>query len=155
MTKHGRIVVGIDGSPPSRDALRWALGEAECRDCELEAVHAWQYPALAYVPGLAPTPVFADDDMEAEAWAVLDETVEKVLADRGCGTEVQRVVVHGSPVEALAARARGADLLVVGHRGGGGFRELLLGSVAKQCAANAPCPVVIVRPSADGMERLL
>lgn len=148
MEANGRIVVGVDGSGPSLEALRWALDEAPRRACRVEAVHAWRYPAVAYVPGIVPTPVFAEADLEAEGRAVLDRSVEMVLADRHAGTAVDRVLIHGGAVESLLARARGADVLVVGHRGRDGLGALLLGSVAKGCVAHAPCPVVVVRPPA-------
>ena len=146
MNETGRIVVGIDGSPCSQDALRWALDEARRRDCRVEAVHVWHYPTLTYMPGIAPTPVFAEADMEAEARAVLDEAVDKVLAGTTIDVPVDRTVASGGAVAGLVARSHGAELLVVGHRGHGGFRGLLLGSVAHQCASHAACPVVIVRP---------
>lgn len=150
MRDAGRIVVGIDGSTPSREALRWALDEARMRgETQVEAVHVWHYPVLTYMPGIAPTPVFAKADLEAEARAVLDEAVDAVVGAGAAGVPVERVVAEGSAVEGLVERSAEADLLVLGHRGHGGFRELLLGSVANQCASHARCPVVIVRPKSS------
>ncbi len=146
MDETARIVVGVDGSLCSREALRWALDEAQRRGSRVEAIHVWNYPTLTYVPGIWPTPVFAEADLEAEARAVLDEAVDKVLADQATKVRVDRVIASGGAVERLVAQADGAAMLVVGHRGHGGFRGLLLGSVANQCAAHAACPVVIVRP---------
>lgn len=153
MSGERRIVVGVDGSAPSRQALRWALHEAEVRGgSRVEAVHLWHYPVLTYLPGVAPTPVFARVDLEAEARAALDAAVDAATAEAvaGAGVAVERVVAEGGAVEGLVERSSAADLLVVGHRGHGGFRGLLLGSVAHQCASHAHCPVVIVRPSAPG-----
>jgi len=144
-----RIVVGVDGSKPSREALRWALAEAGRREAIVEAVNVWHYPAVTYVPGIVPTPAFAREDFVAAAKAELDEAVDAVLGEgAGSGVELRRVVLEGAAVERLVERSDGAELVVVGNRGRGGFRELLLGSVAHQCSAHARCPVVIVRPSA-------
>lgn len=112
----------------------------------MEAIHLWHYPPLTYVPGVSPTPVFAQADLEAEARAVLDDAVEDVLAGDFPHVTVDRIVGLGGAVEGLVSRSHGAEMLVVGHRGHGGFRGLLLGSVAHQCASHAACPVVIVRP---------
>ena len=138
-------MVGVDGSNPSRQALRWALREAAERHLTVEAVQVWHYPPLTYAPGIMAAPVFAREDLEADAKAVLDEAVDAILGESGVAREVGRVVVEGSAVERLVELSQDADLLVVGHRGRGGFRELLLGSVAHQCTAHASCPVVVVR----------
>ncbi|MEW6153195.1 MAG: universal stress protein [Actinomycetota bacterium] len=140
-----RIVVGVDGSEPSGAALRWAVSEAELRGASVEAVLAWRYPSLTFVPGIVAPPVFAREDLEAGARAELDHAVDQALAGVGTPVGVARVVVEGAAAEVLLARSHGADLLVVGHRGRGGFAGLLLGSVAQQCAAHGVCPVVVVR----------
>ena len=145
-----RIVVGVDGSMASRDALRWSLEEARIWHGTVEAVHAWSYPVMTYVPGVLPPPTFAREDLEAEARQVLDTTVDAVLGDAAPGPRVDRLVVEGSAAKELIERSRHAAMLVVGHRGHGGFTGLLLGSVAEQCAAHAGCPSVITRP----MERV-
>ena len=90
-------------------------------------------------------PVFAHDDLVAEARKVLDEAVEDVLSGEQRPPAVERLVLEGAAAEQLVKHFDGADLLVVGHRGRGGFAGLLLGSIAQQCAAHAHCPVVIVR----------
>ena len=135
------------------EALRWALNEARRRGATVEAVNVWHYPALTYVPGMYTAPVFAHDDFEAAARAGLDCAVDAVVADEeasGSGPlpGLVRVVLEGPAVERLVARSEHADLLVLGSRGHGGFRELLLGSVAHHCTAHAKCPVVIVKPQA-------
>ncbi len=146
-----RIVVGVDGSPPSLAALRWALAEAGLRGATVEAAHVWDYPFVAYTPAIMPTPAFVRSDLEAEARAELDQAVEEALAGQsGEGPPVKRLVVEGGAAQRLVERAMGAELLVVGHRGRGGFVDLLLGSVAMQCSTHASCPVVVVR---EGGER--
>ena len=140
-----RIVVGVDASTPASHALRWAIAEARLRGASVEAVHVWRYPTLTYSPAIIPTPVFAHDDLEADARAVLDEAVNGALAGMDDQPLVERVVLEGAPAARLLERADGASLLVVGHRGRGGFAGLVLGSVAQQCSAHAPCPVAVVR----------
>lgn len=141
-----RIVVGVDGSSASRDALRWAIEEARIWDGAVEAVHVWSYPVMTYMPGIVPPPTFAREDLEAEARHVLDTTVDALTGDVAPGLPLERVVVEGSAAKLLIERSRQADMLVVGHRGYGGFTGLLLGSVAEQCAVHAGCPSVITRP---------
>ena len=142
-----RVVVGIDGSETSRRALDWGLDEARARQCPIEVVHSWTPP---YAYGY-PTPI-ALDPSEAEARAK-DMVASFVSAADTAGLPhpVEQIVVSGgSPAGALLVRADGADLVVVGSRGVGGFRGLLLGSLAHQMATHAPCPAVIVPPAADG-----
>lgn len=148
----GKVVVGVDGSGPSRDALRWALREAELRGAPVQVVHAWRYPVMTYAPGVLPPPTYAHADLEAEARRVLDATVDAVTGGAPATPPVERLVVEGAAADQLTRRAGPADLLVVGHRGRGGFMGLLLGSVAEQCSAHARCPVVIVRSLAEGSE---
>lgn len=142
------IVVGVDGSDGSVTALRWAVEEAERVDARVEAVIAWTYPYVATVPGVV-SPVFAVDDVEADARALLDDAVDRALEGRGTEVTIDRRVEAGPAARALIERSAEADLLVVGTRGHGGFVGLLLGSVSEQCAHHAKCPVVIVPPPGD------
>jgi nucleotide-binding universal stress UspA family protein len=144
----GRIVVGIDGSEGSRNALRWAIEEAQLRDAVVEAVSCWQVPAWFAMEG------GGTDERErlAKAFAkdaasTLADTVGVELGSRS--VRVEQRTVEGSASEELLDRAVGADLLVVGSRGLGGFKGLLLGSVSSQCLHHAPCPVVVIPPSTD------
>ena len=143
-----RIVVGVDGSEAAADALGWAAGEAQLWGATVKAVHAWTYPALTYAHGLVPPPTFARDDFEDEARAVLDKALS-TLPQAGA-VSIERAVVQGGATNVLVDHSRGADLLVVGHRGRGGFLALHLGSVALQCAQHAECPVAVVRPGGQG-----
>jgi nucleotide-binding universal stress UspA family protein len=140
----GTIVVGVDGSDGSRAALRWALEEAALRGARLEAVVTWQVPTYAYA-GVAVMPPLAE--LAEAASASLEEAIAAVtteLGDTAAGVEIERVVLEGPAAGLLVERSRDADLLVVGSRGYGGFRGLLLGSVSHQCASHAHCPVVVV-----------
>ena len=137
-----KIVVGIDGSEDSRRALRWALDEARLRGAEVHAVHAWAYPVMAG-SFEAIAPMLNDLDLGAEAANSLERDIKEVTAGDET-VKIHREVKQGPAASALLQSSRDADLLVVGSRGLGGFRGLLLGSVGQQCAQHARCPVVIV-----------
>ena len=146
----GRIVVGIDGSPESKQALRWALAEARLRGAQLRVVHTWLFPYIAAGPGLDPV---LDADMIENARRNAEELVRAELDELGdetVGVDIERAIVEEAAVAPVVLEAaKGAELLVVGSRGRGGFAGLLLGSVSQQCAHHASCPVVIVRASAN------
>jgi nucleotide-binding universal stress UspA family protein len=134
------ITVGMDGSEGASAALRWAASEARLRGAGLRVVHAWSIPAMAY--GFVP-PVSFEDDLGGAAAGGLDKWLADARADLE-GLEVERLTGEGNAAKVLTDAAADAELLVVGSRGLGGFRELLLGSVSHQCAQRAPCPVVII-----------
>jgi nucleotide-binding universal stress UspA family protein len=140
------IVVGVDGSEGSARALQFALDEARLRGASLKAVSAWHVPAIVYEAGWVPAELDLDEYPK-----FAQEALAKALADGGAetsGIEVTTVISKGQAADVLCAEAKGADLLVVGSRGLGGFRGLMLGSVSQQCAHHAPCPIAIV--PADG-----
>jgi nucleotide-binding universal stress UspA family protein len=133
----GRIVVGVDGTTSSEQALRWAAAHAGRTRQDVHAVIAWHL-AVAY-----DGPVVDDYDWSGEAAGALSKTVENVLDE----PEARRVVQHvteGHPAGVLVDASRDADLLVVGSRGHGGFAGLLLGSVSQHVVVHAACPVVVV-----------
>ena len=135
------IVVGVDGSEASMEALRFALEEGRRRGAEVKVVKAWEVPPLAYGAGWSvPAPV---DDYEKVADTKLQKIIDDA-ADLSAGVKVTPVLCEGQAASVLCAQAAGADLLVVGSRGLGGFRGLLLGSVGQECAHHATCPVVII-----------
>jgi len=140
----GRIVVGVDGSAPAKAALKWAVRQAALSGSTVEAVIAWHCPAMyggyGWVPVSAADPVNFDEI----AAKVVTEAVTD-LVDAASSVRVTTQVAEGHPAEVLLDAAKGADLLVVGSRGHGGFAGALLGSVSQHCAAHSPCPVVIVR----------
>jgi len=143
------IVVGVDGSPESIRALRWALEEARLRKTAVRAVLAWEYPIAAGGGDLLMGPGF--DPMPVEL-STLREWAKERLADavRRATTETDAVVqelAEGHAAAALCDAAKDAEMLVLGSRGHGGFGGLLLGSVSQACAHHAHCPVVIVRPA--------
>ena len=141
-TGAGVIVVGVDGSAASANALRWATRQAALTGSELRAISSWRWPNYITIkpPGL---------DLAADAERTLNELVDRVLVDFP-GVQVSRRVIEGPPGPALLTQAEGADLLVVGARGRAAFPGMLLGSVAEYCVRNGPCPVVVVRAGAAG-----
>ena len=141
-----RIVVGVEGSGGARSALRWAIKEARHRNAFVDVVTAYSTtyvpasPDFNYVP-LDPI------DLEAEVKRMQDSIIDEVLAEVDAeGVEVRRRMVRGRAADTLIAESDKATMLVVGSRGRGGFRGLLLGSVSQQIAQHGSCPVVIVRP---------
>jgi nucleotide-binding universal stress UspA family protein len=136
------IVVGVDGSSGSAAALGFAIEEARIRGAELKAVSAWHVPPAVYDTGWAP--VGTDiDEFRKLAEATLSTSLEDVGA-ADSGVAVTPILREGHPVDILVAESGRADLLVVGSRGLGGFKGLLLGSVSQQCAQHSRCPVVVV-----------
>jgi nucleotide-binding universal stress UspA family protein len=137
--RHGRVVVGIDGSARSLTALRWAAAEAKVRDAPLDVVHVWQLPVMATASWVPVVPDLSD----VRKWA------EEVLADALRDPALEGVQATGhlgqdGPARVLLARAQGAGLVVVGSRGHGAVAGWLLGSVSRQLIHHAPCPVVVV-----------
>jgi nucleotide-binding universal stress UspA family protein len=137
------VVVGVDGSTSSLDALDWAAAEAATRGCPLRVVHAhaWAAPVdpFGLVAGLG------DDELRAAAERVLDDAVARARAV-ALDADVTCRLVPGPAVRAMIEQTREAQLVVLGHRGGGRLRGLLGRSVGVQVVAHAGCPVAIVHP---------
>lgn len=138
-----RIVVGVDGSAPSKAALRWAIRQAELTGASVEAVTSWHYPVMAGY-GWAPVAGTTDNDFDSIASRLVSEAIAE-CADPGCTIKISATVREGNAAQVLLDAALGADLLVVGSRGHGGFAGALLGSVSQHCVHHATCPIVIVR----------
>ena len=135
-----RIVVGVDGSDVALRALRWAADEARVRGATLEVVHAWELPSLVAPPftGVSLEPGLFED----AGRSVLDAAVEAVGVDDGL--KIDPRLVRGGAARVILEAAEGADLVVIGSRGLGGFAGLLLGSVSHQVVHHATCPTVVV-----------
>ena len=163
------ILVGVDGSRQSMRALEWAAKEARLRGSELQVVFAYEFsaaasPAYGYSGDAAILDKGWRQHQHEQAQARLDAESEHArlhatstlaglideLGELRKDLTITADAVHdGSPPgHVLIERSRDAELLVVGSRGLGGFRGLLLGSVSQQCAARAHCPVLIVGPHA-------
>lgn len=143
----GRIIVGVDGSALSEDAVVFALEQAAVTGHGVTAVHAWQAPFYE-VPGKGgPIPDgVIDAEFRAGEVAALTESLAPIWA-KFPAVDVRQVVVHRDPAAALVAASAGADLVVVGSRGRGGFGNLLLGSVSHAVLHHAHSPVAVVRPT--------
>ncbi len=133
-----RIVVGVDGSGPSLDALRWAAHFASVFGARLDVVTSWEYPQN-FGWATASSEWNPAEDMKN----VLDDAIRAVFGDRP-PAGVQAVVREGGAARVLLDASQGATMLVVGSRGHGGFAGMLLGSVSSNVAEHAPCPVFIV-----------
>lgn len=141
----GTIVVGIDGSDGSKGALSWAANEAKLRDCLLRVAYCWQYPIYVtsepiYMP--PPDKETIIESARATAQRMIDEADIPSLA-----LKVSVETPQGRPGQELVAMSTDSEMLVVGSRGAGSLREMLLGSVSNYCVHHSHCPVVIVRPA--------
>lgn len=139
MAERKLIVVGVDTSESSKEALKWAAEQARLTGGQLRVVMSWFLPAGAYWVALP-----GDVDFEADTSKALAATVEQALGPEPA-VPVEMVVVQGSPAPVLIEESKKADLLVVGSRGHGAFAGMLLGSVSEHCVSHAACPVVVVR----------
>lgn len=144
-TQHNRIVVGVDGSAASDRAVSWAIAEAARCETELLIVSAWETPDVGpegfeFAPPGSSVEAMAAKQARQRAASALDQAHRTLATER-----VHTLVAAGNAAEMLIEQSEHADLLVVGSRGRGGFRGLLLGSVSQQCASHAHCPVVVVR----------
>ncbi|HEY5456128.1 MAG TPA: universal stress protein [Acidothermaceae bacterium] len=133
-----RIVVGVDGSEQSIAALRWAARIASATGCGIDAIIAWEYPA-AYGWVMAPEGWPLEDDSAATLHRTLDQAFGQHRP-----ADLLAICRHGSARTLLLEASKGAEMLVVGSRGHGGFAGLLLGSVSAACAEHAHCPVLVV-----------
>jgi nucleotide-binding universal stress UspA family protein len=148
----GVIVVGVDGSGSSHEALRWSVEEARLRSAQVVAIHAWTFipPQALGDPGLLAMP--AGDiagELSAEneaAHAVLSTAVEDALGGDPA-VEVEQRIVEGDAGEVLVTESAAADLVVVGSHGRSGLTAALLGSVSRHVVDHATCPVVVVKTS--------
>lgn len=141
----GRVVVGVDGSDLSSDATGYAFEQAARRGVGLTVVHGWD-PSF-YTSSVALSALEGSwNDLESGQLLLTSEAVA-VWADKYPDVDVHSRVGPGRPADLLVDASVGAQLLVVGSRGRGGFAGLLLGSVSRSVLHRAECPVAVVRPS--------
>jgi nucleotide-binding universal stress UspA family protein len=144
--KKPRVVVGIDGSPQCKQALRWATQLATASGAELEVVMAWDYPT-----SYGWTAVPANWNPEGDTEKIVNETIDEVFgANRPANIRI--AVCRGGAAETLLQAAKGSAMVVLGSRGHGGFSGLLLGSVSASVAEHATCPVLVVHGDAGPLE---
>src|SRR5215203_1615644 len=145
MAEIKQIVVGVDGSESSRAALHWAYDEAAHHNASLVAVSTWHPPALPMSPPYGHLPPEGyETGPELEARELLENLTDD-LEPREPAVDVRVSISKGSPAKVLIDMSQGADLIVVGSRGRGGFAGMLLGSVSQHVVAHAACPVVVLR----------
>lgn len=133
-----KIIVGVDGSETARKALRWAINHASSDDTIVVA-HAWAIPAAVGFE----MPVASLADVEAAAHRLVDDLVTELdLGDDG--PKIETKVVAGNAGTTLTELAADADLVVVGCRGFGGLKSMLLGSVSNYVVHHARCPVAVI-----------
>ncbi len=141
----GGVLVGLDSSASAAQALILGVAEARLRGAVLNVLRAW---SIRTAPRPADVPVQVMPSMEQFEQAVREDTQRIISETIGAPEAAVEIHVVRSPApQALLTASRDADLLVVGHRGRGGFAGLLLGSVAEQCVRHAACPVLVARPS--------
>lgn len=133
------IVVGLDGSQQSKDALHWAVRQAKKQGSAVQAIAAWHHPVQFGYPR-----VFPDRELEEQAQKWVDDAVAEVSKDEP-DCEVQTKIQRGHPPRVLLDASETAEMLVLGHKGRGGVAGMLLGSVVLQCVQHASCPVVVIR----------
>jgi nucleotide-binding universal stress UspA family protein len=139
-----RVVVGVDGSVESLNALRWAAKYAAATGATVNALLSWHYPAAVGTAPIGHAPKQISSEVRMEMQETLDKAVTEVFGSP-VPPSVQADVVYGHPANTLVEASEHADLLVVGNRGHGAFRGMLVGSVSIHCVTNAVCPVVVVR----------
>ena len=140
---HARIVVGVDGSPSSTNALRWAHRVGSALDLAIDAVSCWDFPA-EYGVGLVPVAY----NPEVDTKRVLGDALAAAFGHQ-VPAGLRSATHQGHPAKVLIELSAGADMLVVGSRGHGGFVGLMIGSVSAHCAEHATCPVVVVHGEVD------
>ena len=138
-TKDQRVIVGVDGSEASLEALRWAVTYAEGVGGVVQAIRTWHYPWA-----MQTAPEQTDASIVKQIQGELDDAVAKSGISSST-VKVERIVKEGHASLVLVNESANADLLVVGSKGHGAFAGMLLGSVSQHCAHGAHCPVVIVR----------
>ena len=144
MTLSNVVLVGVDGSPESAAALKYAVAEANRRGAGLRVVSTYfpEYSVHGRTEPLTASEPAIEDDVEAQIRGMVDEAL---AGDAPPPVEI--VVAAGPAAGVLIDKSGEVDVLVLGHRGRGGFASMLLGSVSLQCVLHARCPVIVVRPT--------
>jgi nucleotide-binding universal stress UspA family protein len=138
------VVVGVDGSPASVLALRWAAQYASATGAHIRAVLCWHYPGALGVSPIGRAPEQVTDEVRQD----LSDRLSKVISEGAGEAGVESQIEYGHPAQVLVDQSNEADLLVVGNRGHTAVTGMLVGSVSMHLVANAHCPVVVVRADA-------
>jgi nucleotide-binding universal stress UspA family protein len=137
-TEKAPIVVGVDGTPASAQALRWAVDEATVRNCPLHVVHAWTFEPMADWNETSA------QERLSQSEALLDRALRDVLAGRAEQPEIERRSLRGDAAEVLEEAAKGAALLVVASHTGHRLRQIVMGSTSMHCVRHSSVPVVVI-----------
>jgi nucleotide-binding universal stress UspA family protein len=137
------IVVGVDGSPHSRTALKWTAAEALDHGAGLVVVNVWEHTLPPPSGSVSVSERYVPDPSQRTAEDLVEVIKEELGEDPPMVVEPR--IKQGNPAKVLIDQSADANLLVVGTRGHGGFRGLVLGSVSQHVAAYATCPVTVVR----------
>lgn len=146
-----RIIIGIDGSERGKHAALWGLNLAQAVGAEVVLVHAFRPPEMLYAYGMIGEPALPSDEVAHEARTAADNLVADVrelLESRAPEVAVSTIIEQDDPASVLLRAAEQADVIVVGTRGFGSFRGLVLGSVSQKLVAHADVPVTVV-PAPD------
>jgi nucleotide-binding universal stress UspA family protein len=143
VSKWNTIVVGVDGSPGSRKALIWAAAEAADHGADLVVINVWEHTLLPPAGSVSVSEHYVPEPSQTTAEDLV-QVIKEELGEQP-PVLVRPQVRQGRPAKVLIEDSEGADLLVVGKRGHGGFAGLVLGSVSQHVAAYAKCPVAVVR----------
>jgi nucleotide-binding universal stress UspA family protein len=138
----GRIIVGVDGSEDSKQALRWAVAQAERTGQHIEAIAAWEVPVTILL-----LPTATEQDYADRSAAVLSDTLHEAIGDEP-PVVVRARTREGRAAHVLTSEATPEDTLVIGSHGRGELPGMHLGSTASYCVHHAPCPVVVLRGAA-------
>lgn len=141
-TNH-KIVVGVDGSESSKEALRWAVRLAPSLKASIHAIVAWEYPILLGADGGMP----GSWEPDVTAKEILKKSLDEVFGNKR-PKGLKASISQGHPTSVLLEASKNAEMLIVGSRGLGGFAGLLVGSVSSTCAEHAKCPVLVVHGDA-------
>jgi nucleotide-binding universal stress UspA family protein len=137
------VLVGVDGSQGSRKALAWAAAEAADHGAELVVLNVWEHTLAPPAGSVSVSEHYVPESSQRTTEELLQEITEEL--GENPPLSVQPRVKQGNAARVLIEESADADLLVVGTRGRGGFRGLVLGSVSQHVAAYAKCPVTVVR----------
>lgn len=144
--KYGPVTVGVDGSEISRKAMEYAFREADARKAPLRAAHSWADQELR-------TSLVGMSAMQSQIDAIAAQEREMLTTELAPfreqypNVEIEEIVSRDRPIQVLNEAAEGAQLLVLGSHGRGGFKGMLLGSTSRALLQYAPCPMMVVRPT--------
>jgi nucleotide-binding universal stress UspA family protein len=146
----GKVVVGVDGSDSSRRALRFALNHALATGSQVMVVNSWEVPLPADEASLAADAQSLHEEVfDRQSEEVVAGVLAEVIDDRTQDLDISAVRMQADPVEALLKAGEDADLVVVGSRGRGGVRGLVMGSTSQGVLHHARGPVAVLPPHSD------